>query len=136
MIDYQVNQPLHEYLAKEHKGKPFDAILDTTGTQTLYDHSPAYLKVEGLCVNVGAFEGTVKTLYNWCKNSWLPVVFGGIPRRYIMFNTFPDPKVAGELARMTSEGKLKVMIDSVFAMEDALQVSLLPPDMLNCKVVR
>ena len=121
-----MNQPLHGYLAKECKGKPFDLILDITGTQALYDHSPAYLKAEGLCVNVGSFEGTVKTLFNWWKNAWWPTILGGTPRRYIMFSTIPDPKVAEELAKMAGEGTLKVVIDSVFDMEDALQVCFHP----------
>ena len=134
-MDYRANKPLHEYLAKEYKGKPFDAILDTTGTQALYENSSNYLKAEGPFVNVGGFEGTLTTLFNWWRNVWWPAILpGGTPRRYVMFSTVPNPEIAKELARMASEKKVKVVIESVFDMEDALEVCLSLPTSYQSRI--
>jgi NADPH:quinone reductase-like Zn-dependent oxidoreductase len=102
--------------------RPFDAILDAVGTMSLFDHSPAYLKPEGLYVNVGAFEGKLYTLWCWLKNAWWPRILGGTPRKFIMFSTQQSRENAEELARLVKEGKLKVPIDSIFDMKDALLV--------------
>ena len=124
VVDYRANAPLHVYLAKEYSQQPFDVILDTIGIQALFVNSPAYLKPEGLHVNVGAYEGHLRTLLLWSMNVWLPKLLGGIPRKYIMFSTPPNKERLELLAKMVEEGKLKGVVDGPFEMEDALNVSI------------
>jgi NADPH:quinone reductase-like Zn-dependent oxidoreductase len=98
----------------------FDSILDCAGIQALYSNSPAYLKPLGPVVNVGAFEGVFKTLGNWFVNTWCPIWLGGVPRRYIMFSTPPTVDSATYTARLIEEGKIRILIDSVWDMEDVV----------------
>jgi NADPH:quinone reductase-like Zn-dependent oxidoreductase len=95
-------------------------VLDCVGTQALFVNSPAYLKAEGAVVNVGALEGIGVTAWNMLFNNWLPTWLGGVPRRYIMFSALPARDDAIYLARLIEEGRLRVPVDSVFAMEDAV----------------
>jgi NADPH:quinone reductase-like Zn-dependent oxidoreductase len=103
--------------------EPFDAILDTIGVQALYDNSPAYLKPDGSFINVGAMEGIRATLWSGAKNMFWPQFLGGTPRKYIFQQTNPTQDRLKYLVQLVEESKLKVVIDQVFEMEDALQVS-------------
>jgi NADPH:quinone reductase-like Zn-dependent oxidoreductase len=96
-------------------------VLDCVGTQALFANSPAYLKAEGALVNIGALEGVFVTAGNMLLNTFLPTWLGGVPRRYIAFSTPPahDPTVY--LARLVEEGSLRIPVDSIFDMEDALR---------------
>lgn len=96
-------------------------MLDCVGTQALFVNSPAYLKAEGAVVNIGVFEGVCVTVRNVLFNSWLPSWLGGVPRRYIMFSTPMARDDAVYLARLIEEGHLRISIDSVFDMEDAVR---------------
>lgn len=95
-------------------------MLDCVGTQALFVNSPAYLKAEGAVVNIGALEGIGVTARNVLFNSWLPTWLGGVPRRYIMFSTPPARDDAVYLARLIEEGRVRIPVDSVFDMEDAV----------------
>jgi NADPH:quinone reductase-like Zn-dependent oxidoreductase len=106
-----------------YSSEPFDAILDTIGVQALYNNSPAYLKPDGPFVNVGGMEGIGTTLWSGAKNLLWPQFLGGTPRKYIFQQTNPTQERSKYLVRLVEEGKLKVVIDQVFEMEDALQVS-------------
>lgn len=123
MIDYRVQAPLHDYLSKNYGSEPFDTILDTIGTQLLFEKSPAFLKPNGKFINVGAMEGFGTGLWSMAKNTLWPRLLGGIPRSYTFQQTNPDQKTMHYLTRLVEEGKLIVIIDNVFEMEDALQVS-------------
>ncbi|MCJ1312756.1 zinc ion binding [Agyrium rufum] len=123
VIDYRKHDPLHEYLAAAFKGKPFDAILDTTGSQALYKNSPQYLYPDGPCVNVGNYEGMLRTIWNWIMNIVRPVFLGGTPRRYVMHSTPPRRDAAEELVKMMMKGELRVLFDEIVDMEHAMQVS-------------
>ena len=114
--------PLPDYLARTYTDRPFDVILDVVGTQVLYEQSPSYLKPKGLYINVGAMEGFIWTLWCWAKNAAWPTVLGGTPRKYIMFSTVANGRSAEELAEMIQAGRLRVVVDSVFKMEDVLDV--------------
>jgi D-arabinose 1-dehydrogenase-like Zn-dependent alcohol dehydrogenase len=95
--------------------------LDCVGHQDLYCGSPAYLKEQGEVINVGAMaDGMWRTVWNWFQNTWRPVWLGGTPRRYIMFSTVSTRDDGIYLLRMVEEGKLKVHIDSVWDMKDAI----------------
>lgn len=96
-------------------------MLDCVGLQTLYINSPAYLKPDGIVINIGSMESTGATLKNWIFNTWWPTRLGGVPRRYVMFTTPPSKDDAVVLLKLVEEGKLKISVDSVFSMEDAIR---------------
>lgn len=96
-------------------------MLDCVGTQALFDNSPAYLKAEGAVVNIGALEGALATMRNALFNLYLPTWLGGVPRRYIMFSTPPARDDAVYLANLVEEGRVRISVDSVFDMGDAMR---------------
>lgn len=96
-------------------------MLDCVGLQALYVNSPAYLKPDGMVINIGAMEGAATTFKNWLLNTWWPVWLGGVPRRYIMFSTPPSKDDAIVLIKLVEEGKLKASVDSVFDMGDVIK---------------
>ena len=114
--------PLPDHLARMYRDRPFDVILDTVGTQTLYERSSSYLKPKGVYVNVGSMEGFMWTLWCWAKNALWPTILGGTPRRYVMFSTVTNGRSAEKLAEMVETGKLRVVVDSVFEMDRVLEV--------------
>lgn len=122
VIDYRAMAPLPDYLARTYKDRPFDVILDAVGTQALYTQSPSYLKPKGVYVNVGALEGFMWTLWCWAQNALWPTILGGTPRKYVMFSTVPNGKSAKKLADMVRAGKLRVVVDSIFEMDQVLEV--------------
>ncbi|CAL1703351.1 unnamed protein product [Somion occarium] len=122
VVDYRANVPLHAHLADKYGGKnSFDFILDTIGTQDLFTYSPSYLKPEGQLINVGNFEGPVITVWRSITNRLTPVIFGGVPRDYLMISVAPTEEKAANLARMVEEGTLKVIVDDVVEFEDVVQ---------------
>lgn len=110
-----------KYLTEKFGTIKLDYILDCVGTQALYTHSPAYLKPEGLVINVGVFEGLFTQLYNSVVNMAWPRRFGGIPRRYIMFSTPPMLKPGLELIKLMNEGKIRVPIEDEWRFEDVIE---------------
>ncbi|MCJ1390363.1 hypothetical protein MMC18_003222 [Xylographa bjoerkii] len=129
VVDYREHQPLGAYLGSEYSNRPFDAVLDTMGVQALFESSPKFLKPDGSFINIGAYEGgPLFTAWCWLKNICLPITLGGIPRRYIMFSTIPNGEDTKQLAKLVEDDKLNVVIDSVYKMEDVLDVRLRPND--------
>jgi NADPH:quinone reductase-like Zn-dependent oxidoreductase len=118
-----VHSPLSTYLAEKYSSEPFDAILDCVGIQKVYTDSPSYLKKDGLFVNVGAMEGLGAFIKSSAKNMLVPVFLGGTPRKYVFQQTNPTRERLQYLVGLVKEGKLSVIVDQVFEMEDALQVS-------------
>ncbi|KAJ7042978.1 hypothetical protein C8F04DRAFT_1075572 [Mycena alexandri] len=121
VVDYRANAPLPAFLAKKYAAQPFEYIFDTIGTQELFTHCPQYLRPDGLLVNVGNFEGPIITVWRAALNTYLPRIFGGVPRRYAMISTTPNGEKAAGLAKMVHEGRLRVVVDEVFDFEDALE---------------
>ncbi|PWY95991.1 NAD(P)-binding protein [Aspergillus sclerotioniger CBS 115572] len=119
-VDYREHDSLPEYLAHQYGDKPFDCILDCVGSQALFVHSPTYLKAEGMVVNIGTLESVMATARNVLSNMYLPKWLGGIPRRYIMFSATPTSENAVYIARLVEESRLRIPVDSVFDMEDAV----------------
>jgi hypothetical protein len=56
------------------------------------------------------------------KNSHTPRILGGTPRRFSMFGASITADGVRKLAEIARDGHLKVFIDSVFKMEDVLEV--------------
>jgi NADPH:quinone reductase-like Zn-dependent oxidoreductase len=126
LVDYTAHQPLSAYFNETCGDPPFDSILDTVGSQELYTHSPGYLGVKGVYVNVGTLEDKHKgqTIWQWIMNTILPVFLGGVPRKFRMFGAAITPEGVARLAKAAEEGHIKVWIDSVFKMDDALAVCM------------
>jgi NADPH:quinone reductase-like Zn-dependent oxidoreductase len=98
----------------------------------LFDNSPAFLKLDGKFINVGAMEGLPAGIWSMAKNTLWPRLLGGTPRNYTFQQTNPDQKTMQYLTRLVEEEKLIVVIDKVFEMEDTLQVSKLTIPNYQC----
>ncbi|MCJ1447820.1 MAG: zinc ion binding [Stictis urceolatum] len=98
----------------------FDAVFDCVGSPELYDYCAGFLKTEGLYANIGAFEGIWRT-YAWkVRGTWLPRWMGGGERRFAMFNHVPTFEMQAKVLRLWEEGKVKVLVDGVWAMGNVL----------------
>ena len=73
-----------------------------------------------MVISIGSMEGVGAFLRNWFFNTWWPVWLGGVPRRYVTFSTPPTKDDALVLIKMVEEDKLRVSVDSIFSMEDAI----------------
>ncbi|KAF2867064.1 hypothetical protein BDV95DRAFT_598209 [Massariosphaeria phaeospora] len=132
-IDYRSNAPLHAYLAKEYSDQKFDFILDTVGSQELYNNSPGYLKEGGTFLNIGDFtSGTLLTLIHWILNTYWPKWLGGTPRKYIMFSGKAEPTSSDWIFKLLQEGNAKATVEKAFNFDQALEAL----DMIATKRVR
>ncbi|KAF5366227.1 hypothetical protein D9758_005802 [Tetrapyrgos nigripes] len=122
VIDYRANSPLPEYLSRHYSSAStrFTHILDTIGSQSLFESCASYLESTGVYINVGNFEGIFKTVFRAFWNEWAEVrarwgmgFIGGVPRTYKMISTTPNGAKAAILAKMVEEGKLRVVVDEV-----------------------
>ncbi|KAH6869494.1 hypothetical protein B0T10DRAFT_418501 [Thelonectria olida] len=123
-VDYKKHASLPDYLASAFGSQPFDSIVDCVGSQALYENSPRYLCPGGPLVNIGAFDlgdGILSQMFRWFMNSWRPTWLGGIPRPYILFSNTPNMPEVLTLVEMVEQGKLNVILDSEFAMEDLMK---------------
>ncbi|SPO01825.1 uncharacterized protein DNG_04498 [Cephalotrichum gorgonifer] len=122
-VDYTAHSSLPEYLKSKYSGeRQFDVIFDCIGVQSLFVQSPDYLKPSGVLINIGAVDGyPIQMVLNTLANMYLPRWLGGVPRRYIMFSTPPAKDDTTVISRMIDEGKIRVLVDSVWDMEDLVQ---------------
>ncbi|KAH7109322.1 hypothetical protein B0J13DRAFT_591270 [Dactylonectria estremocensis] len=123
-VDYKKHASLPDYLASAFGSQPFDSILDCVGSQALYANSPRYLRPGGPLVNIGAFDmgdGILRQMVRWFMNSWCPTWLGGIPRPYILFSNTPNIHQVLTLVEMVEQGRLKLILDSEFAMENLIK---------------
>ncbi|KAJ5691923.1 hypothetical protein N7462_001346 [Penicillium macrosclerotiorum] len=119
-VDYKSHDSLPAFLATEYGEQPFDFVFDCVGTQALFANSPAYLKPEGAVINIGAIEGIWSTTLGILSNWFLPTWLGGVPRRYIVFSTPPTRMATIHVVDLIEKRGLRVSVDSVFDMENAL----------------
>ena len=131
MVDYTRHSPLSNFLAKTYSATPFDAIIDTVGTsQDLYRRSPQYLAPGKPFLEIGTYMGADLTIGNVLRsvfaqlhNTLWPAMLGGTPRPWL----FVQGDQAGvEYLKMlqsgVEDGRFKVKLDGVYAMEDAKKV--------------
>lgn len=126
-IDYTAHQPLHTFLAEKHGSDDtrFDYVFDCVGDQTLYEHSPPFLKPGGkfICLSGGKWMGIPAVLKN---NVWPKFLWGSTPRTYRLLGLAPNGEYMREVVRLVEEGVIKkVPIDSEYGMEQAVEVSYL-----------
>ncbi|KAM0424331.1 hypothetical protein ACHAPT_010477 [Fusarium lateritium] len=126
VVDYRQVKSVPGFLAKRYGKAPFDAIMDTVGSQELFAKSPQYLKPDGIVVNVGEGNGETGQLafvLRALRNSHQPSFLGGVPRKYVTFSAPLTGANAERLASLAEEGKMRVFVDSTFDLQDALKVS-------------
>ena len=129
VIDYTIHSPLHEYLIEHHSQQPFNAIHDIVGNKDLHTHCPTYLTEDGLFDSMGAmaevgnpsWAGLLRWVFREKLERFRPVMLGGIPRQHRMHNAFKTQTNSQRVVKIAEEGKLKVPVDSVWKMEDAVK---------------
>ncbi|KAI3335517.1 zinc alcohol dehydrogenase [Ustulina deusta] len=122
VVDYTAHDDLYSYLSSlttSFGSRPFDAIFDCVGDDTLYYRSPGYLKVDGKFHSIE--RGPLGFITQFKFNHW-PVLLGGIPRTYSSVFGNPAGSSAREVASWFDRGCIKeVPVDSVFEMNDAMK---------------
>ncbi|KAK5626098.1 hypothetical protein RRF57_001813 [Xylaria bambusicola] len=122
VVDYTAHDDLYGHLASLTTSagcRPFDAIFDCVGNDTLYYRSPGYLKLDGKYHSI--VHGPLGFIAEFKFNHW-PVLLGGIPRTYSSVFSNPSGSSAREVVNCFERGCIKeVPIDSVFEMDDALK---------------
>jgi NADPH:quinone reductase-like Zn-dependent oxidoreductase len=129
VIDYQEHAPIHQYLSAQYSDSPFCVAIDAYGIQELYTHCAKYLSPRGPFVTVGVafkeygiysmFQSVSQILWNIL---W-PRILGGVEREYAIISATADPETMGKLAEWVEKGKLKVVVDSCWDMEDVSKES-------------
>lgn len=95
----------------------FDAVVDCVGSIELCHKSSGYLKPGGKYISI---EGS---FFLQLKSNYLPDILGGTPRPYKSIMTYPSGALAEVVAGWFEKKWIKeVPVDSVFSMDDALQV--------------
>jgi NADPH:quinone reductase-like Zn-dependent oxidoreductase len=123
VIDYKENSPIHAYFQKNNTDEPFDYILDTIRSQSLYEFSTNYLKPNGLFVNIGAHGTQWEQITARLRNNFLPTWLGGTPRKWLGLGLLPKVELQRKVCSWVGDGILKeIPIDSEVAFEDVRQV--------------
>lgn len=121
MIDYTAHADLYDHLASKCTSPgngPFDAIIDCVGNMVLYYNSPGYLKVDGvfLCIE--------NPILKQIKANYWPTILGGTARIFKGVMNSPSRILGKVVVEWFEKGWIKeIPIDSVFEMDDAVQVS-------------
>ncbi|KAK5464800.1 hypothetical protein LTS15_001363 [Exophiala xenobiotica] len=121
VLDYKT-QNLITTLAKDG-GPKFDVVLDYVGHPLdLHSQSVKFLKKDGVFVLIAGDPSNMRANMSLLASMFWPTFLGGTPRKFKMValgavKEEDQKKVAGWIG----EGKLKVMVDSVFDFEQAPQ---------------
>ncbi|KAI0973306.1 zinc alcohol dehydrogenase [Xylaria arbuscula] len=122
VVDYTAHNDLYTHLdslASSMGNRPFDAIFDCVGDDTLYYRSPGYLKTDGKYHSIA--RGPLGFITQFKFNHW-PVILGGIPRTYSSVFSNPAGTSAREVVSWFEQGFIKeIPIESVFEIDDALK---------------
>ncbi|XWW94944.1 hypothetical protein V2A60_002894 [Cordyceps javanica] len=128
VVDYTKHDRLPGYLTDVFGNKPFDAIIDTLGHQSLYLGSPSYLVRGGVYSSAGikppnfSVPNFLRAVLQMKLNEWWPVStwLGGVGRLWrgvsMMEPTLEDRK---RIVGMLGSGDVRVVRDSVWKFEDA-----------------
>ncbi|KAI0735098.1 NAD-P-binding protein [Earliella scabrosa] len=120
-FDY-TKAPLHEQLIAAAPNPKYHVFLEAVGIldPALFVQSGAYLAPGGVFISVGP-QG--KGIGNMAHFAWKvllqPGFLGGTKRKWKLVAVVPDRKKNMEpFAKLVEEGKVKPLVDSVFAFED------------------
>ncbi|THH17437.1 hypothetical protein EW146_g3376 [Bondarzewia mesenterica] len=110
-----------------HATRPkFNVILDAVGLadDSLYAKSETYLAPGGVFISVGPqptgwvdVPKLMKLMFHLIQPDWL----GGIKRRWIWVSGQPRKDTIDAVQKFVADGKVKPVIDSVYAFEDVFQ---------------
>jgi NADPH:quinone reductase-like Zn-dependent oxidoreductase len=127
IIDYTAHPVLPAELKRRFSAQPFDAIIDTYGSQPLYRNCASYLKPTGtyhactIHYNSYTFPGLLKSMLLltlnriWPKSRWL----GGTGRTFRVAEWMqPSREMMEELVEMCVTGKLRVARDREWEFEE------------------
>lgn len=131
VIDYAKFAPVHEHLASRFSNNPFSCVIDAVGVQEVYTHCAAYLAPGKSFVTVGvmlkslSYTSFLSAISSIVQNTFWPRMLWGTPRTWTMVSMMePDRRALERLRDLIGEGKLRPVVDSCWAMEDALKVGL------------
>ncbi|KAK5317563.1 hypothetical protein LTR93_008775 [Exophiala xenobiotica] len=122
VLDYKT-QDLVTTLAKDGGGPKYDVVLDYVGHPLdLHSQSVKFLKKDGIFVLIAGDPSNMRANMSLLASMLWPTFLGGTPRKFKMValgavKEEDQKKVAGWIG----DGKLKVMVDSVFDFEQAPQ---------------
>jgi len=116
VIDYKTQDLVTEL---KRNGLVYDHVFDTVGQPgSLLKDSEGFLKPEGKFIQVGGgmnFESITSMLYKLL----VPTFLGGANRSFKFLACMNNPTDMEQLAAWVAEGKLKIIIDSVYPYEEA-----------------
>ncbi|KAH9934871.1 uncharacterized protein B0H18DRAFT_490659 [Fomitopsis serialis] len=124
-VDY-TKAPLHKTLAANPPTPKFDVIFEAAGLMdtSLYTHSEVYLAPGGKFISVGpqpkGFDVVGILKIAW-KIFLQPRFLGGTKRSWKVHQVHPKRADLEQIAKYVAEGKVKPLVDSVYAFEDALK---------------
>jgi NADPH:quinone reductase-like Zn-dependent oxidoreductase len=98
----------------------FDFILDNFGTPSLYWKSPSFTKPGAKYVQIGS-EVSLPFVYDIAFRFMVPTWLGGGQRPFAFGLASTNFDDFMQLGRMVQAGKVKPVVDEVFAFEDAKQ---------------
>ncbi|KAH9898345.1 NAD-P-binding protein [Cubamyces lactineus] len=122
-FDY-TKSPLHEQLAAANKEPKYDVFLEAVGVldPTLFVKSAAYLVPRGVFISVGPQGSGLTNYVSFAWNVFLrPSFLGGTKRKWKLVTVKPVHEDLEAFAKLVEEGKVRPLVDSVFAFEDALK---------------
>ncbi|TNY19976.1 hypothetical protein DMC30DRAFT_411866 [Rhodotorula diobovata] len=127
VLDYK-ERDLVAQLSEKYSNEPFDIFFDTVGfDSSLYYKSPAYLKPTGHYVDVAGphMDGSLGSLlrggFDFANRLLRPKLLGGVPRQYTFGMMTTSKDRLDEMAKLVGEGKLRPIVDGVYAFEDAIK---------------
>lgn len=115
-VDYRAS-PLPTQLKEKYASEPFDIIFDAVGTPELYYACPAFLKPDGMYVDI-AGKATQKTFVEQLGFAWhlvnrtlRPRWLGGTPRKYkfMMLEADKAGPFLKEAAELLQKGMARVV---------------------------
>ncbi|EIW58280.1 NAD-P-binding protein [Trametes versicolor FP-101664 SS1] len=122
-FDY-TKAPLHEQLAAADVTPKYHVFLEAVGIldPALFIHSPAYLAPDGVFLSVGPQGSGIGTIASFAWNVLLrPPFLGGVRRKWKLVTITPKPADLEGFAALVENGKIRPLVDSVYAFEDVLK---------------
>jgi len=116
VIDYRSSDVVE---ALTRSARPFDLVVDNVGSSaSLYWKCPHFMTPQGKFVQVGAPSNLAGVIDTFKKMLWRSFLGGG-KRKFHLLGARADAAQLAQMGTWMQQGKLKSVIDQVFALEDA-----------------